>query len=59
MQRAVYKNSISYWTTQKTISELTDALEIVEKLGVKVDCIDKIFREMEKRKKHFKLAQQL
>lgn len=28
---------------EKTVSEVDDALKIVEKLGVRVDCIDSLF----------------
>lgn len=45
----------------KTVSEVADAIEITEKPGVRVDWIDKVFGEIEKKKKkkHFELAQQL
>lgn len=44
---------------KKTISEVGDALETIEKLGVRVEWIDKTFGEIEKKREHFKLTQQL
>lgn len=40
----------------KTISEVADAVEIAKRLRVKVDWIDGIFEEIEKKKKKKKFA---
>lgn len=40
---------------EKIISEVVDAIKIAEKLGIKEDWIDRILREINKRKKHFEL----
>lgn len=38
--------------------EVADAIVIAEKLRVRVDWIDKVFEEIEKKKKHYELVSQ-
>lgn len=41
---------------RNTVFEVADALEIAEKLGVRVDLIDQILGGIENKKKHLKFG---